>query len=239
MRLVTWNCQAGLDKKIEVIRRLNPDILVLQECNESNALSIQPGVSNIWRTPGRPGQKGFGIYGFNGFTVTPIDPAIDYPWVIPCEVVTPTGDTWARLLGIWTNVQKNIDRPTYAGQFASTLHAWSQEISTFPTIIAGDLNASMQGPSKLPHAQNIESAKALGLQSAYHLFNNVEHGEEPDMTLKWIGPGKIPYFYHCDFVFVSPQFQANGSCHIDQLFSSSETHISDHQAVVVDFPMTH
>lgn len=136
---------------------------------------------------------------------------------------------------MWTNVQKDIDRPTYAGQFAATLQSWQSEISLYPTVIAGDLNASMQGPSKQPHAQNIETARSLGLQSAYHIFNNVEHGTEPDMTLKWVGRGKITYYYHCDFIFIPPRFQKNGSCHVDQLFSTSEKHVSDHQAVVADF----
>ena len=234
MRLVSWNCQAGFDKKTHVVDRLNPDVLVLQECNEVNVLSQRSDVSHLWRTPGNPGSKGFGIYAMNGWTVRPIASPSDDPWLIPCEIFTPKGTEWARLLGMWTNVQKGVDRPNYAGQFAQSLETWRHEIEKVPTLIAGDLNASLQGPSKAPHQQNIITAESLGLRSAYHHFNNIDHGNEQDMTLKWVGPGKVTYYYHCDFVFIPPALQSNGTCNIDPIFTSSEKHISDHQPVVVD-----
>lgn len=234
MRFVTWNCQAGFDKKVRVIERLNPDVLVLQECNEVNALSQRPDVSHLWRTPGHPGSKGFGIYAMNGWNVRTINAPTDDPWLIPCEIISPNGDIWARLLGMWTNVQKGVERPNYAGQFAQSLNTWRDDITKVPTLIAGDLNASLQGPSKAPHQKNITTAESLGLRSAYHHFNDINHGEENEMTLKWVGPGKVTYYYHCDFIFVPPAFQSNGVCSIDPIFSSSDTHISDHQPVVVD-----
>ena len=72
-----------------------------------------------------------------------------------------------------------------------------------PLVIAGDLNASAQGPSVVPHAVNVRSAAALGLVSVFHHVDRVEHGSESAMTLRWMGPGGIERRYHCDFVFAS------------------------------------
>lgn len=32
MRLVTWNCQGGLHRKIAAIEALEPDLAIIQEC---------------------------------------------------------------------------------------------------------------------------------------------------------------------------------------------------------------
>ena len=34
MKIITWNCCLNLSKKFEEINRLNPDILIIQECEE-------------------------------------------------------------------------------------------------------------------------------------------------------------------------------------------------------------
>jgi exonuclease III len=43
MRIVSWNCNMGFEKKRDVVMSLQPDILVLQECSAKDiAILIMP-----------------------------------------------------------------------------------------------------------------------------------------------------------------------------------------------------
>ena len=126
-------------------------------------------------------------------------------------------------------------RPGYAEQFTQVLDSFGHELSAGDCVVLGDLNASLQGPSRDAHAVNLDRASALGLVSAYHAANDVAHGNEPDMTLKWIGPGRVEYRYHCDFVFVPEAIANRISCYVVPTFSW-ERSVSDHQPVLVELP---
>jgi endonuclease/exonuclease/phosphatase family metal-dependent hydrolase len=89
----------------------------------------------------------------------------------------------------------------YAAQFTDVLDTWSDVIASEPTVIAGDFNASATSRSTT-HLRNVATAEGLGLASAYHAFHQLDHGDEREMTLRWIGRAKVERRYHCDFVFL-------------------------------------
>ena len=74
-----------------------------------------------------------------------------------------------------------------------------------PVIVAGDLNASLQGSFARAHRSNLETLHALGARSSFHHHHGVEHGSHDPSTLRWIGPRRTPYEYHCDYIFISSQ----------------------------------
>jgi hypothetical protein len=60
MRIVTWNCQIGLDKKMDALLSLGPDVAVVPECSEESVNAFQQrGLSTLWF--GSNPNKGVGI----------------------------------------------------------------------------------------------------------------------------------------------------------------------------------
>ncbi len=102
-------------------------------------------------------------------------------------------------------------------------------------VIAGAFNASGQGPSVKDHTENLTFATKLGLASSYHAFHGVVSGEERDMTLQWFGKGKVPYSYHCDFVFVPTAWvPASRSAEVGNWDQRVHSGRSDHAPVMID-----
>ncbi len=114
------------------------------------------------------------------------------------------------------------------------IDAWADELSGETAVLAGDLNCSAQGPSALPHLANIDRLEGLGVVSAYHVHNRIAHGAEPEMTLRWIGPGRVARSYHCDFVFLSQAARgALRHSEVGSLRDWVETGLSDHVPLMV------
>ena len=203
MRVGTWNCRQRLDDKVGWIDELACDVIVVPECARDSGLSQQLGVNALWK--GDYDAKGLGVFAFNGWQLSLDDSREDLPWCLPVHAQHPDLDTSFLLLAMWTVKRDGDGRPSYAGQFAKVIDEWHDPLSTGDVIIAGDLNASFQGPSVKAHEQNVARLADMGYRSAYHLATGLAHGEERDMTLRWIGEGKVPYFFHCDYIFVSGQ----------------------------------
>jgi hypothetical protein len=117
-----------------------------------------------------------------------------------------------------------------------------REMALGEAIIAGDLNASFQGPSAEAHESNVARLADMGYRSAYHLATGLAHGEERDMTLRWIGEGKVPYFYHCDYIFVSGQLadqvESAQAGSMAEWVESGSPGRSDHCPVTADLAIT-
>lgn len=230
MRISTWNCQGALHRKLDVVEAIGADVQIIQECAEDAAI---PGFQGLWYPPYPGAPKGTGVFVRNGWSVEWTDDQRGLPWVRSVTLSnTGTGVVFA-LLAVWTNVTKTEVRPNYAGQFAAVLDAYAEDIKRGKCIVAGDLNASRQGPSRTAHRANLETAASLGLVSAYHHANEAGDEDEADMTLKWIGPGKKEYLYHCDFIFVSSDLASGLQCSVLNTFEWPRR-VSDHQPVLAD-----
>ena len=206
VRLAAWNCHQGIDKKRHALDALRADVVVIPECSSGSALGRELGVSFLWR--GDNAAKGLAVVGFNGWQVRPLAAAVDLPWVLPVRVHAPDERVAFDLLAIWTVIRKD-GRPNYTGQIRLALETWAPVLAEGNMAVAGDFNCSLQGPSRGPHRMNLLRLKELGLESSYHTLAAIEHGQEDAMTLRWIGPGKIPLDYHCDFVFLPQRLLAS------------------------------
>jgi hypothetical protein len=181
--------------------------------------------------------KGLGVFGFNGWTVQPLPEVEPDPWCLPLLVVSPTGTPSFTLLAVWT-ITPRREVPAYAAQFSRTIDRWADVLKSEPVVIAGDLNASIQGPSTEAHRRNLERLRDLGVVSAYHEHHSVAHGAEEAMTLRWIGPGRGVHYYHCDFAFLSRVVAPHlAGAHVGTVPDWIETGLSDHCPVIVDLAL--
>lgn len=217
----------ALRHKREAINELCCSVLVIQECAE---VDLEPYGDYRFKGPAR---KGFAVVAFDGWTIaaSPDDPGL--PGLIFVRVLSPTGQHVADFGGVWALTGTELK---YAQQFAQILGFLRSRESAVPLIVAGDLNASAQGPSVVPHAVNVGTARELGLVSVYHYVNGIDHGAEGAMTLRWMGPGGTERRYHCDFVFASEELCGAGArVEVGDWSTWIESGRSDHVPVVAEF----
>lgn len=217
----------ALRRKRDAIEELQCSVLVIQECAEADLAPY-----GEYRFKG-PAQKGLAVITFDGWSIadSPDDPRL--PGMIFVRILNPSGEHVADFGGVWalTGTERK-----YHEQFAQVLDFVRARTSPLPLVIAGDLNASAQGPSVVPHAVNVRRAAALGLVSVFHHINRVEHGSESAMTLRWMGPGGTERRYHCDFVFAS-ELLCNEATRVEvgDWGEWIESGRSDHVPVVAEF----
>lgn len=217
----------ALRRKRDAIEELQCSVLVIQECAEADL-----ELYGDYRFKG-PANKGLAVITFDGWSIadSPDDPHL--PGMIFVRILNPSGEHVADFGGVWalTGTERK-----YHEQFAQVLDFVRARTSVLPLVIAGDLNASAQGPSVLPHAVNVRSAAALGLVSVFHHVDRVEHGSESAMTLRWMGPGGIERRYHCDFVFGSEELCNEATrVEVGDWGEWIESGRSDHVPVVAEF----
>jgi len=232
MRIGTWNCRLDLDGKRRAFARLELDLAVVPESSENPAMASQPGASHLWT--GRNPKKGLGVFAFAPWSIQPIVESNPLPWCLPAEARHIDGRSLI-LLAVWTVKSTGDGRPSYASQLTAVIDRWRSQIEHQQVIIAGDINASFQGPSVEPHTSNFEVLASIGAHSAYQLV----HGPlEPDLeppTLRWIGPGRKPYHYHCDYILVSAALaESVRSAEVGSLEDWVESGLSDHCPVVAE-----
>lgn len=213
------------------MEKLGADLAVVPECSENTITTSDESISFLWK--GHNPKKGLGIIAFNEWQLQVKEGLQSLPWVIPFKASHPEGLEF-NALAVWTVQNKNISNLSYAKQITRLINTYSEEIKSENLSIIGDFNTSIQGPSKGPHQENLQLLDSLNLFSAYHTLNGLNHGEEKEMTLKWIAPGKKEYRYHCDFIFLPQQFLNGAKSFIYELWTGEHTKLSDHQPVVVD-----
>ena len=94
MRLVTRNCNFSLSRKLDLLLNLQPDIAVIQECEES--LVAPKGYIFKWR--GNSPKKGLGI--LLKEQEVAVNPLMKDEWTYFLPITLPK--TGIRLLATWT-----------------------------------------------------------------------------------------------------------------------------------------
>ncbi len=225
-RIATWNCRMGLHAKQAAIDELACDLLVLQECAESDLAKFAQ-----FRFKG-PSKKGLAVVAFNGWQLheSPDDP--DFSNMVFVKVLDSLGRHVLDLAGVWALTGAPLK---YHEQFTKILEFLGGRDTNVPVVLAGDLNASAQGPRIPEHAENVRLAERIGLVSLYHEVNGIDHGSEPEMTLRWIGRGGEEFGYHCDFIFASVDLaEAVGAVQVGEWERWVESGRSDHAPVLAE-----
>ena len=204
MRLITWNCQGAFRKKADFILALQPDILVIQECEHPDKLKFSADTlkpdSVYWYSDG--GKKGIGIFSYSNykFELLPeFNP--EFRYVLPIQV-TGNGQTFT-LLAVWAMDNKEKREARYIGQVWLAINHYKDLLGS-STILIGDFNSNKIWDYKDrvgSHSDVVRYLASRDIHSVYHKHFNMEQGKEEHPTLYLYRNLEKPY--HIDYCFAS------------------------------------
>lgn len=231
MRIVTWNCNGALRKKLPQLLSLNADVYIIQECEEPEG-SID-GSYKCWAKGslwlGSNKHRGLGVFSSSAQLVM-----LDWeshglelflPFTINNEVTA---------LAVWT---RHANSPTfrYIGQLWKYLQAHKPKIENRSMIVCGDFNSNAcwdVWDRWWNHSDVVRELSSIGLESVYHRHTGETQGKESQPT--FFMHRKVGRPYHIDYAFISTD-----------LFHSSQISIgkaeewltfSDHMPIVIEVP---
>lgn len=230
MRLVTWNCCRGpVDKKLPLLKPLNPTISVIQECPRPP----DDDPSTLWF--GDNPRQGIAVRVSDGYQITTVTPRDAPRYTIPIQISGPISFL---LLAVWSQQ----DRPyRYVKAVIRAVDCYRDMIESQPTVIMGDFNSNTIWDHKRTkewnHSGLVRKLADLGLISAYHQFFREAQGAETRPTLYMLRQKARPY--HIDYCFM-PQSWIPFLRSVDVGSYEDWKSASDHRPLVVDlaFPVS-
>ena len=204
MRIITWNCQGAFRNKMDYVLKLNPDLLIVQECESLDKLSnIVSKTKNVFWY-GTNKHKGIGIFSFQEcqFEILPIHNP-DFRFVLPLKVTYNKQEIF--LLAIWAMDNKENHNARYIGQVWLAINYYAELLDS-STILIGDFNSNKIWDYKGrigTHSDVVNKLAEKNIHSVYHSYFNEEQGKE-----------QLPTFYL--------QRNKNKPYHIDYCFASKE-----------------
>ena len=247
MKLVSWNCNGALRKKLVEADSLSADILIVQECEDPNKSTqvYRDWAGNfIWC--GKNKNKGVGVFARNKFKISPLQWSGQHcvegglrgsksnSWKtqdLECFLpFTINGEYTA--LAVWTK-NPDSDAFAYIGQLWKYLQIHGDQLTGDKVIIAGDFNSNVIWDKKgrcLNHADVVRELEGMGLRSLYHLKYDESQGNETIPTHYLQRNLQKPY--HIDFVFLSERMVPNSSIKIGP--RDSWLNVSDHVPVFAE-----
>lgn len=240
MRLVAWNCNMALHRKVDALLSLRPDVAVISECAEPERLRRLSKTSWIENDPvwiGGKDIKGLAVFGFNGYRVS-LSP--DYwpnlRYIAPVHVDGPIG---FNLLAVWAqNASGGIMRKHQLGPLRRAFARYRSFLAEAPVVAAGDFNSNAiwDKPGwRINHMTMVEAMRKRGLVSAYHEVSGEAHGEETVPTIYWRDRTRHGPTYHIDYVFLPRSWlHAVNQFSIGGFDDWCANGLSDHVPLVID-----
>ena len=229
----------ALDRKVEGLLALKPDIAVISECAEPARLRAR-GAGWIESEPvwiGRNPHKGLAVFAFNGHAVRICEQyhhALRY--VAPVHV---EGANSFNLLAVWAqNASDGVMRKHQLGPLRRALSRYKAFLTAGTSVLAGDLNSNTiwDKPGwRINHSTKVRLLdERFGLVSAWHAVRGEKHGEESVPTLYWRDRTKDGPTYHIDYVFLPSRLIERTRIEIGTFEAWCGSRLSDHAPVVVD-----
>ena len=198
VRIVSWNCAGAFRRKADAVAALNPDVLVILECEDP---SRHAGRFRGWEANyvwgGINPNKGIGIFCGPEVSLQRLDwDAGGLAEFLPVRIYDKFN-----LLAVWTQyADRYADR--YVGQACQYLHKHAGRISD-ETIICGDFNSNAiwDTPKReWTHRSMIADLEQAGFASLYHHQTGEQQGCETTPTFYLYR--KLDRPYHIDYVFL-------------------------------------
>ncbi len=235
MKLITWNCQGAFRKKADFILALQPDILVIQECEHPDKLKFNPTTPKpndmYWYSDG--GKKGLGIFSYSNykFELLPdFNPKFRY--ILPFRV-TGNGQSFT-LIAVWAMSNKENYNARYIGQVWLAINYYTSLIVD-STIVIGDFNSNKIWDQKERvgnHSDVVAFLAEKNILSSYHEYLNMKQGEEQHPTFFLQKNKNKPY--HIDYCFASKNFITKIK-HLEVGHFDFWKSYSDHAPLEIDF----
>jgi exodeoxyribonuclease-3 len=242
LRIVVWNANMALDRKLDALADLHPDLAIIPECANVEILTRkvpQHLFQMVWI--GRQPNKGLGIIAFGGYTIE-LHPSYDerLEWIAPVEVAGPHPFL---LLGAWCTRNPGSSQGPWRSyrQIQPALELYRELISLQPTIVAGDFNNNVtwDRPGRSDNfPAMVDVARSAGLLSAYHTVNEAPFGTEPHPTLYWRDRAELGPRYHVDFCFIPREWVPyTTSVTVGDFATWVGSGLSDHVPLVVEIEL--
>jgi exonuclease III len=140
MRIVSWNCNGALRKKLVALRSYDADVYVIQECenpNESSCPDYRAWASNYLWVGGNK-NKGLGVFAKPEIALASLNlDAGTLESFIPCTL-NERFVLWA----VWTR-QANSPTFRYIGQLWKYLQKHKAALSGKDAVVIGDFNSNI------------------------------------------------------------------------------------------------
>ena len=232
MKIITWNCNMAYRNKANAILVLQPDIVVVQECENPEKLKFPPGTPEpadmIWY--GDNPNKGVGVFSYGNYRFKlhkSHNP--EFKTILPIEVTG--GDTDFLLFAVWANNPQD-KKFQYVGQIWKAVH-WYDKLLKKPAIWTGDFNSNTIWDKPKREGNHTALVKFLAerkIHSAYHRFYDHQHGAEAHPTYFLYRHEAKPY--HIDYCFSSKHFELE---HVEVgAYANWRAH-SDHKPIIVTY----
>ncbi len=197
-------------KKFEKVAELNPDLLVIQECENDSKLKKHLESMNynqlIWY--GNNPHKGVAILSFNSLEIEinqNHNPEFEY--IIPIKL--KVNRKKINLFCIWAMPHKTQRVRRYIGQIWGAVNYY-EKILNKDSILIGDFNSNAIWDKKKRignHTDVVNFLNQKDIQSIYHQKFGINHGEEKQPTLFLLKKEDKPY--HIDYCFASKNLFSN------------------------------
>ena len=230
----------ALHRKFTALSRLQPDIVVINECAEPERLTARGALTGVQGEPiwiGDNPNKGLAVFAFNDYTIQRAEPF--YPtlrYIVPVHVSGPKS---FNLLAVWAqNASAGITRKHQLGPLRRALTKYQSFLTEQPCVVAGDFNNNAIWDRfgwRINHMRAVTTLQRYGLVSAYHEIHDEAQGSESIPTLYWRDRKKDGPTYHLDYIFL-PQDWAE-DIHEFMVGSFEDwcgSGLSDHVPIVVD-----
>jgi exodeoxyribonuclease-3 len=242
MRLVAWNCNMALHRKLAALMALKPDIAVLSECASPERLIDRLGAGALDCEPvwiGANRDKGLAVLAFNGYRAC-LAHAVYRKSLRLIAPVRVEGPTSFNLLAVWAqNFSDGIRRKRQPGPLRLALtRDYPAFLGEGPAIVAGDFNNNVfwdRPGYRINHAHTVALLERYGLVSAYHHARGEAQGAETEPTLYWRDRVKDGPTYHIDYIFL-PRAWAAGlrEMSVGRFADWCGAGFSDHVPLVID-----
>ncbi|MBX3071848.1 MAG: endonuclease/exonuclease/phosphatase family protein [Thermomicrobiales bacterium] len=213
----------ALRRKLDPLLALQPDVLVVPECSESDILAAG-GSSAFW--VGQSRNKGLGVVVY-GKHKTSLDPSCNllWPWFLNIRVGN------VRLMAVWASVKSNQWRYV---RVAHQMLDCSEAFLAAPRAVAiGDFNSNAIFDRKhaaFTHTRMVERFAELDMRSLYHHQGGEPHGEESVPTHYLYRHQNKPF--HLDYAFVSKRLATRSTLTIGA--TEEWLSLSDHVPLILD-----
>ncbi len=235
MKLISWNCQGAFRKKAEIVLKYNPDILVIQECEQPEKINfnscLQQPKDILWF--GNSKDKGLGVFSFGDYKLKLFSQYnSDFRLIVPISIQGGKFDY--TLFPVWASNSKDA-RNGYIEQVWKAINYYDTDFFSDRTIITGDFNSNRIWDSlhhRGNHSDVVDKLAKKNIFSIYHKYFKEDQGKESVPTFYSQRNKNKPY--HIDYCFVSQDlFGIIKNFEIG--FNEEWKTFSDHSPLIVEF----